>query len=337
MKALDCPKSQGYEEILLAGADFYLRPRGDIVLENFMGARSGLRIEDFCISHSLDDASGEVVWEAHGCVPPPVVPACCPPGTALDVNNQCRDVDVTAPALQPPIHADPYQSHAQPATWRALRQHHNPLNCSDEPMTRIPLDGQYSYLAAHPSGLLHLWWAPQGHQIRQSPSHDFCVGAESGDDGVVEHYVALCYEPPQQRLQRLCEKDVCFRQCCGEDEVMLLPAHLCVPKPSEELRLFRPEMSVAFRTIDGIMDCHSEFYDDFTIDPSTGELLLQGGAQRHGVESYCVASQLQKGATAVVARAAVCDAPKQQWEVLHQQLLPWGMAVSIAFLLLVSS
>ncbi|XP_063604656.1 uncharacterized protein LOC134780102 [Penaeus indicus] len=235
IKDLECDTENEVMMLNFSRGQFRLRDRGDIVLSEEAGEFDGLRIKDYCITHSLDEHRKRT-WTVKVCVDPPKIPRCCPPGQAMK-DNVCRPARTPEP-LAPPTSADPY---GPAISWPHIKTYEKPLNCSVESMKDLPLIPEVSYLASHTRGLVHIWNAEETDykfQYRFDPK--FCVDGRQNLNGSSSYSVKVCFESPMEQYHRLCTEKLCVRKCCALGEILDNVLHLCVPSSAAE---FAPRMN----------------------------------------------------------------------------------------------
>ncbi|XP_063604664.1 uncharacterized protein LOC134780107 [Penaeus indicus] len=324
IKDLECDTESGVIMLNFSREQFMLRDRGDIVLSKEVGKFGGLRIKDYCITHSLDERT-ERTWTVKVCVDPPKVPRCCPPGQAMK-DNVCRPAR-TPEKLEPPISANPY---GPAISWPHIETYEKPLNCSVEHMKDLPLIPRVSYLASHTRGLVHIWHAEETDykfQYRFDPK--FCVDGKQKDDGSVSYSVKVCFESAMEQHQRLCSEKVCVRKCCAEGEIVQNYLHLCVRSSAAE---FEPRMNTEYNRVIGKPICDRYTHiTDFQLSPATGYLATWNTILP--ASYYCIDKfSDQEGR---ISDGALACINFSTWEKAQDIGLPICMTISLVFLLII--
>ncbi|XP_037779956.1 LOW QUALITY PROTEIN: uncharacterized protein LOC119576370 [Penaeus monodon] len=323
---LECDTENGVRMLTFSGGEFTLRDRGDIVLSKEVGELGGLRIRDYCITHSLDEHR-KLTWTVKVCVNPPNIPRCCPPGQAMK-DNVCRP-DRTPEPLAPPISADPY---GPAISWPLIKTYEKPLHCSVEPMKALPLTPRVSYLASHARGLLHTWNAEEtDNKFQYRFDHEFCVDGRQNLDGSASYSVKVCFESPIEQHQRLCTENVCVRKCCTMGEIMDNYLHLCVPSPAAE---FAPRMNTTYNLVIGRPICNpSTPITDFLLSPDTGHLATWNTVLPPS--DYCI-DKFSDREGRISDGALACINLPSKWERAQNIVFPVCMTISLVFLLVIA-
>ncbi|XP_042878725.1 uncharacterized protein LOC122257495 [Penaeus japonicus] len=326
IKDLECDTESGVRLLTFSRGQFYLRDRGDIVLLKEAGELSGLRANNYCISHFLDEHS-ELSWTVKVCVEPPNVPRCCPPGQAME-NNECHPARTPEP-LAPPISADPY---GPDISWPIIKTYEKPLHCIEVPMKDLPLIPRVSYLSVHTAGLAHIWNSEEtGHKFKYRFDHQYCVDGRQNLDGSASYSVKMCYENPMEQHQRLCDQNVCVRKCCEMGEIMDSYLYRCVPSSVVE---FAPRMNKKYNRVMGVPLCSNFTRIDlhFSLCPNTG--YLKTWAKTLSPRDYCI-DKFSDREGRISDGALECTGMCSTWEKTRNILFPVCMVISVVFLLLI--
>lgn len=242
---LHCDLEDDHRQMNFTWEKFSLRKRGDVILLDEAGALEGLRINNYCVTHLLDEV-GALTWMMKACIPPPTVPTCCPPGQALKegVCHPARTPDL----LTPPMSATPTKGAVD---WPVIRNHHNPITCTIDTLTSFAITTDASDLIALPTGIMHARKAAgKGSSNIYTDSSKFCVDAQQSLDGSVKYSANLCYSNPEERHHKICGGSTCVRKCCEFGEVMLTNTGMCAASNTN----FEPHFSTTppqYKTVTG--------------------------------------------------------------------------------------
>ncbi|KAK8393856.1 hypothetical protein O3P69_006881 [Scylla paramamosain] len=293
--------------------EFYLRERGDVVLVN-VGDMTGLRVNDYCADLRRDN--GRLTWNIKICVAPPSVPTCCPSGQALK-DGVCQNA-TTPDTLTPPMSI--YVT-GKPLDWPVIKNHYNPLNCTSDPLTSIPLIPEKSYLLSVPTGLMHVW-TPADHHVNRHFTYppNLCVDGYVNSNGSEVYSANICYSHPDQQREK-CEGHVCVRKCCPDGEEMNQMLYRCV---SSNLTDFKPVFSKHpgdYTVVHGKPTCQFQtVVNDSSID-NKGRYLFHG--DHLSAMEYCV-DKFNDGRGKIEDMAIVCiKGPTKLWPRIRKIAFPY--------------
>ncbi|XP_042230320.1 probable G-protein coupled receptor Mth-like 1 isoform X2 [Homarus americanus] len=261
---LHCAVDDDHREMNFTKGQFFLRDRGDIVLNDAAGYLSGLRINNYCVIHYLDYGEN-LTWMLKACIPPPSVPRCCPPGEALK-DTLCHPAH-SPDLLMPPIAAGTEKKSVE---WPVIRNHYSPVTCTQDPMKTLSLNSKDSVLVAIPTGMVHIWDQPETvlKKIYSFPP-DFCVDGQQNPNGSVTYSANLCYSNPRELHHKKCDGKICVRKCCKLGEIMNSSIHRCVPNGN--ITFIPPFTSrpPSYETVTGLALCSPQTrIKNFTLDGS---------------------------------------------------------------------
>nr|XP_053653360.1 probable G-protein coupled receptor Mth-like 1 [Cherax quadricarinatus] len=322
---LDCNMKDDHREMMFTEGQFYLRTRGDIVLSDTAGYLSGLRINNYCVSHSLDE-KGNLASILKACVPPPSIPRCCPVGEALS-DGVCS-VTPSPPLLLPPLSAGPFKDSVQ---WPVIRNHYNPLNCTEDPMKTLLLGSEVSHLVALPTGVIHTWVLSEDTAERKYTfPPEFCVDGRENLDGSLTYTANLCYSNPEERHHRICDGNICVRKCCNYGQIMDTSLHRCVHYNNTT---FTPPINITqpYKTVFGFPLCVPQTQvTNFTLD-ETGHLIYPGRILPS--TDYCI-DTFHDGKGKIEDSGLACLSVLSEWDKIRVTLLPACHIISLVFLCL---
>lgn len=304
--------------------EFYLRERGDVVLVN-VGDMTGLRVNDYCADLRRDN--GRLTWNIKICVAPPSVPTCCPSGQALK-DGVCHNA-TTPNIIAPPLSVGLREKATH---FPVIKNHHNPLNCTSDPLTSIPLTPGKSYLLSVPTGLMHVW-KPADRHINTHFTYppNLCVDGYVNSNGSEVYSANICYSHPDQQREK-CEGHVCVRKCCPDGEEMNQMLYRCV---SSNLTDFKPVFSKHpgdYTVVHGKPTCQFQtVVNDSSID-NRGRYLFHG--DHLSAMEYCV-DKFNDGRGKIEDMAIVCiKEPTKLWPRIRKIAFPILQIISFIFLLL---
>lgn len=318
---LHCDVEDDHREVKFAKGQFYLRNRGDVVLLDAAGSLSGLRINNYCVTHHLDD-QGDLTWVMKACIPPPSVPTCCPPGQALK-GGECHPAR-TPDLLTPVMAAGPDKASI---VWPVIRNEYKPVSCTSDPLKTIPLPTEKSYLIVLPTGILHTWYPPESTIIRKftSPTK-YCVDAQQNLDGSVKYSANLCYSNPEVVHHKICDGNVCVRKCCKVGE-MFNPALKC----GFANATFEPpfKSTPQYKTVIGYPLCAPQIKVEGIFINRRGYLAYKG--RTFPSTDYCV-EKLSDANGKVDDVAIACILTQSTWYKTRDIIFPVCQIISLIFL-----
>ena len=305
---------------------YFYRDRGDLVLRE-VGDLTGLRVYDYCMD-IRPDKYGHIQWSVNICVAPPSVPRCCPLGQALK-GGVCKDASIPA-HFTPPLSADLY---GKPINWPVIKNHYNPLNCTENPLLSIPLVPKKSYLLSIPIGIMHIWHPDDGHVHREytyAPNH--CVDGHMDSEGEVVYFANICYTLPEVLHSRVCDGHTCVRKCCKDNEEMSLALFRCIPS---NLTAYTPPFTSSpfeYKVVNGKPLCmYQTVVDNATID-SRGNFHYDNEVL--SARDYCV-EKFSDGRGNIEDKALVCiKDPEKGWAKAREIAFPICQIISVIFLML---
>ncbi|XP_071526553.1 probable G-protein coupled receptor Mth-like 1 [Panulirus ornatus] len=318
---LHCDVEDDHRQMNFTKGQFYLRNRGDIVLEE-AGALHDLRINNYCVTHLLDE-HGALTWMMKACIPPPSVPTCCPPGQALK-EGVCRPAR-TPDLLTPSISTAPFKDSID---WPVIRNHYNPISCTNEPLKSLAVFNHESHLIALPTGLLHVWPATEKRTRKYTYPPKFCVDAKMNYVGSVEYTVNFCYSDPEERHRKICNDSICVRKCCDLGEVMDTFLYKCV---ASDNATFEPPFSATppqYKTVTGYPLCNPFLLmEDISINEN-GYLLSNG--RSFPARDYCV-DKFSDNKGTVADKSLVCPLKQSAWDEARYIVFPICYVISLVF------
>nr|XP_053653399.1 uncharacterized protein LOC128702935 [Cherax quadricarinatus] len=235
---LYCSVEDDHREMRFTEGQFYLRTRGDIVLSDTAGYLSGLRINNYCVSHSLDE-KGNLASILKACVPPPSIP---------------RSITPSPPLLLPPLSAGLFKNSVQ---WPVIRNHYNPLNCTEDPMKTLLLGSEVSHLVALPTGVIHTWVLSEDTAERKyTYPPEFCVDGRENLDGSLTYTANLCYSNPQEHHHKICDGNICVRKCCNSGQILDV-SYRCIRYNITFTPAINISITQPYKTVIGMALCSS--------------------------------------------------------------------------------
>lgn len=266
---LSCDVEDDHRQMNFTKGQFFLRDRGDIVLTDDAGYLSGLRIENYCVSHLLDDQK-RLTWMMKGCIPPPSIPRCCPEG-------QTFSSGVCSPARSPHLLIPPLSAGLDKSSvmWPVVRNHHNPISCTADPLKTLPVGSIDSYLMSLPHGVIHVWNLPNELvKKKYTFTPDFCVDQQHNVDGSLTYTANLCYSDPREKHHRICKGNICVRKCCNDNQIMDFSIHRCIDYSNVTFKSpFTTTLS--YKIVKGMPLCKPQtLVNNFTLD-NKGNLIYK--------------------------------------------------------------
>lgn len=324
---LHCDVEDDHREMKFTKGQFYMRKRGDVVLHDDVGSLEGLRINNYCVSHLLDD-EGDLTWMMKACIPPPSVPTCCLPGHALK-GAVCRPAR-TPDLLTPSLSAEPFQGGIE---WPVIKNYHNPITCTSDPMKTLAISTKKSHLVALPTGVIHTWLPVENIYKRKFTfPPNFCVDAQQTLDGSVKYFAILCYSNPEERHHQICDGNICVRKCCDTGKVIDISLYRCVPFANAT---FEPPITAAlpeYKTVTGYPLCapQTEVKGNIYVNEK-GYLVYED--RTFPPTDYCVDKfSDNKGTTQNSGLACLMNL--STWDRARDIVLPIAQATSFIFLFL---
>lgn len=303
---------------------FYLRPRGDMVLLEDAGDLKGQRINNYCLVHHLDNL-GDLTWTMKACVPIPSIPRCCPDGYATK-EGKCQPAK-TPVLLTPPVSANPSGSGVN---WPNITNFLSKLTCDSEPMKTIPLSHKQSGLLSLADGVHHRWVPGEFNRRRVYYScPDFCVDGVENIDGSVDYFTSFCYQDPRKAHEVACQNGPCFHKCCKYGYSMDLHRSLCVP---DENSTFNPPVATdlsKYNIVIGYPICESFIHKKgrIAID-GNGNLIHRDGD--YPSSDFCADTFLENGLQK--QGALTCPDRPPVWISVRSYLFPICKFISLIFL-----
>ncbi|KAK4303711.1 hypothetical protein Pmani_024302 [Petrolisthes manimaculis] len=322
----ECKTVHGHRQMNFNGDEFYLRQRGDVVLMESVGLLQGLRINNYCVKHTLDD-DGQVTWTMKACIPPPSVPRCCPPGEAMK-QGQCQPT-LSPNLLTPPMSAD---MNVGDITWPFIENHISPLTCVKDPIQSLPLEPMVTYLLNVPTGMVFTWDPSVFYITRKFfYPNEFCVDGRETSSGVVEYSANFCFSDPLKAHNEACQGHTCVRKCCEHGQTMSSTLYKCI---DHENSTFSPPFIVepsSFKTVIGKPLCGPQTLEEnITID-AWGHLYVND--QKFEATNYC-SDKFYDGEGNFKQGVLVCLASLSEWEKARDIAFPVCQAISLVFLAL---
>ncbi|XP_066989664.1 LOW QUALITY PROTEIN: probable G-protein coupled receptor Mth-like 1 [Macrobrachium rosenbergii] len=324
---LDCSNNVTHRQMVFSKGTFYLRNRGDIVLTEGAAHLVGLRINDYCIDHFLDE-EGSLSWRMKACIPHPVVPRCCPPDQVFR-NGTCQ----TGHLLLTCTHQQADPRGGEPITWPVIRnQIHRPTCGNGQVMRTVALDINGSYLLALANGLAYRWYT-HGRNGR-SEFHfcpDFCVDGIQSIDGTMEYFTNFCYTLPEQRRPEKCDTDTCVRKCCKPGEIMSVDHYRCLPYAKGS---FQPPVSESldkYEVVYGRPPCAIHVVEvNNTIIDSKGNWVI--GEDSLTPNEYCMDTFASQGTQSMKALICWGGYEVSAWMKARMIIFPVCHVISLVFL-----
>ncbi|XP_069958613.1 probable G-protein coupled receptor Mth-like 11 isoform X2 [Cherax quadricarinatus] len=322
---LYCSVEDDHREMRFTEGQFYLRTRGDIVLSDTAGYLSGLRINNYCVSHSLDE-KGNLASILKACVPPPSIPRCCPVGEALS-DGVCS-ITPSPPLLLPPLSAGLFKNSVQ---WPVIRNHYNPLNCTEDPMKTLLLGSEVSHLVALPTGVIHTWVLSEDTAERKyTYPPEFCVDGRENLDGSLTYTANLCYSNPQEHHHKICDGNICVRKCCNSGQILDV-SYRCIRYNITFTPAINISITQPYKTVIGMALCSSATnVTNFTLD-GTGHLIYQGRILPP--TDYCI-DMFDDGREKLKKTGLVCLSVDSEWDKIRKTLIPACQIISLVFMFL---
>lgn len=303
---------------------FRLRQRGDMILLESAGYLDGQRINNYCVTHHLDD-SNKLTWTMKACIPVPSVPRCCPRGQAMK-DGSCQPAS-TPELLRPPIGAKPFSNSIE---WPDITNFLSPLTCTTDPVKTILHAFKKSNLVSLADGLQH-GWIPgdinQGQIYYTCPK--FCVDGIINSDGSVSYYTSFCYSNPKELHKKICGDRPCLRKCCKEGEIWDINNYACIPDPETIFNPQTPRNLSHYNIVTGEPLCE---YSDTVAGPFTIDEygFMQTESGRFPPTDYCVDTFLDRDVLMINASACVYET--SAWEDVKAILIPVCYVISLLFL-----
>lgn len=319
---LHCDVKNDHRQVNYTRGQFYLRSRGDVLLLRAAGYLSGLRINNYCVTHLLDE-EGELTWMMKACVPPPSVPTCCPPGHALE-GGLCRPAR-TPDVITPLLSCGPREPSIE---WPVIKNHLNPISCTSDPLTTIPIPTKTSYLIALPKGVIFSWSPPRSiilHKKVYPP--DFCVDARQNLDGSVRYSANICYSDPFDLHNKMCDGVVCVRKCCKDGEMFNFSKN-CISTNETFDPPFRT--TPHYKTVNGMPLCAPQLRvrGDIILDERG---YLEHNGKTFPPTDYCLEKYSGEDGK-VYLFAIACTLTQSTWHEMRQTIFPICQVISLIFL-----
>ncbi|KAK3872656.1 hypothetical protein Pcinc_022268 [Petrolisthes cinctipes] len=322
----ECKTVHGHRQMNFSGDEFYLRQRGDVVLMKSVGLLQGLRINNYCVEHTMDD-DGQVTWTMKACIPPPSVPRCCPPGEAMK-QGQCQP-ELSPTLLTPPISAD---MDGGDISWPFIENHISPLTCVKDPIKSLPLEPIATYLLNVPTGMVFTWDPSVSYITRKYfYPNKFCVDGRETSSGVVEYSANFCFSDPLEVHNKACQGHTCVRKCCEHGQIMSSTMYKCI---DHENSTFSPPFIVepsSFNTVIGKPLCGPQTLEENVTIDAWGHLYVSD--QKFEATNYC-SDKFYDGKDNFEQGVLVCLASLSEWEKVRVIVFPVCQAISLVFLAL---
>ncbi|XP_068224331.1 probable G-protein coupled receptor Mth-like 1 [Palaemon carinicauda] len=325
---LECTNNVTHKQMVFPKGTFYLRSRGDIVLTEEVDHLVGLRINDYCINHFLDE-EGQLSWNMKACIPHPVVPRCCPPDQVFR-NGTCQ-AGPSPSHLFPAIQADPRGG--EPIIWPTVRnQIHRPTCKEGQVMRTVTLDINGSYLLSLANGLAYRWYT-HGRNVKSEFSFcsEFCVDGRQSIDGTMEYFANFCHTLPEHRRPEKCESDKCVRKCCKSGEIMSVDHYRCLPYSKGR---FQPPVSDkldTYEVVHGRPPCAIHVVEvNNTVIDTNGNWII--GEDALSANEYCMDTFASQGAMSTKALICWAGYEVSVWMKVRMIIFPICHVISLVFL-----
>ncbi|CAL4070174.1 unnamed protein product, partial [Meganyctiphanes norvegica] len=274
-----------------------------------------------------------LLGEATGQGAVPLVPRCCPPGTAMK-KGFCKAASTPA-VFSPPVSPGPRMS---PVEWKEIREVMAPLNCSTD-YVHTAIDTMDTHIMALSTGTVLFWLSPKEHFI-QSISTEFCVDVRKGTDGPNVYSAYFCNKMRVQdfsldKPKPHCDGVSCVRKCCPAGFAMDYSIFRCIPSQAPLERHYPAGLIANKEPSDlplatGYPKCKA-----YTVVPP--EILHMEDYIHYNKSDHCsdnVVSSALAGVSNTLSVSCWFPSKPNTWMGVRAVLLPMCVIISCIFLLM---